>query len=111
MIQTLMVHADAPPKPAEGEACNGCGICCIAARCPVAWLFLPRGEGPCAALEWDGEARRYRCGMVAHPANRLGWLPRRWNDLAGRCFAFQIAAGSGCDFGASEVSDARGDLE
>jgi len=106
MIQTLILHAAAPPKPAEGEPCNGCGICCVAARCPVAWLFLPRGGGSCAALEWDGEAGRYRCGMVAYPANYIGWLPRRWEDRAGRWFAYRIATGRGCDFGATEVSDA-----
>ena len=106
MIQTLMVHADAPPKPAAGEVCNGCGICCIAARCPVAWLLLPRAGASCAALAWDGATRRYRCGMIVHPAQHLGWLPRRWEDRAGRWFAQRIAAGSGCDFDATEVRDA-----
>jgi hypothetical protein len=106
MIQTLILHADAPPKPAAGEPCNGCGICCAAERCPVAWLFLPLGGGACGALEWDGAAGRYRCGMVVHPANYLGWLPRPWEMRAGRWFASRIAAGSGCDFNATEVGDA-----
>lgn len=103
MIQTVTLHADAPPKPAEGQPCNGCGICCAAERCPVAWLFLPRSRGSCPALEWDGAAARYRCGMVAHPAACVRWLPRRWEARAARWFAYRIAAGKGCDFGATEI--------
>ena len=103
MVITLTLHAEAPAKPAEGDACNGCGCCCAAARCPVSWLFLPPGEGRCAALEWDGAARRYRCGMIVQPAEYIGWLPRRWQGRAGRWFARRVAAGTGCDFGASEV--------
>jgi len=103
MIQTLLLHADAPPKPAEGAPCNGCGICCAAERCPVACLFLPRREGACAALEWDAEQRRYRCGMVVHTADYVRWLPRRWQGRAGKWFASRIAAGKGCDFDATEV--------
>lgn len=98
-----MLHAEAPPKPTEGQPCNGCGLCCAAERCPVAWLFLPRGSGSCSALEWDGNAGRYRCGMVAHPATHVRWLPRRWEAGAARWFAYRIAAGKGCDFGATEV--------
>lgn len=106
MIQTLTLYAAAPPKPAAGEPCNGCGLCCAAERCPVAWLFLPRGKGSCAALEWDGEAQHYRCGMVTRPAHYVGWLPRRWDGVAARWFASRIAAGGGCDFGAVEVDGA-----
>jgi hypothetical protein len=106
MIQTVTLHADAPPKPAEGAPCNGCGICCVVEPCPVAWLLLPLDKGPCVALEWDGESVRYRCGMVANPANHLGWLPRRWSGPASRWFAHRIAAGRGCDCGATEVRDA-----
>jgi hypothetical protein len=102
-VQTLTLHADAPPKPVQGEPCNGCGICCAAERCPVAWLFLPLGRAPCTALEWDEEARRYRCGMVANAAKYVGWLPRRWEAQASRWFAYRVAAGKGCDFDAVEV--------
>jgi hypothetical protein len=24
----LALHRDAPAKPAQGETCNGCGVCC-----------------------------------------------------------------------------------
>lgn len=106
MIQTLILHADAPPKPALGEPCNGCGICCIAERCPVALLYLPHGRGMCAALEWDANMRRYNCGMIVHPTSFIRWLPRSWQGPAARWFVYRIAAGRGCDFDAAEVGDA-----
>lgn len=102
MTRDLTLHAPAPPKPAPGAACNGCGICCALERCPVARLFLPAAER-CRALEWDDAARRYRCGMAVRPAAYLRWLPRRWEVGAGRWFASRIAAGSGCDCDAMEV--------
>ena len=105
MIHTISVHADAPPKPAEGESCNGCGICCAAERCPVAWLFLPLRRGACPALEWDAQAGRYHCGMVVAPVRYIRWLPRRWEPRASRWFASRIAAGQGCDCSITEVPD------
>lgn len=104
-IQTVTLHAAAPAKPPAGAACNGCGLCCAAERCPVAWLFLPCGSGSCGALEWAEDARCYRCGMVAHPGDYLRWLPRRWQAAAGRWFASRIAAGAGCDFDATEIGE------
>jgi len=105
LIQTITLHAHAPAKPALGTPCNGCGICCAAERCPVAWLFLPRSRGTCTALEWDGATQRYRCGMVVHAADYVRCLPRRWEARAGRWFAYRVAAGRGCDFDAVEVAD------
>jgi hypothetical protein len=102
-VETVAVHAAAPPKPPEGAPCNGCGWCCATEPCPVARLLLRRATGSCSALEWTEEARRYRCGLVVSPAAYLRWLPRRWEGAAGRWFASRIAAGSGCDFGATEI--------
>lgn len=103
MIQTVVLRADAPAKPAVGERCNGCGICCAAERCPVAWLFLSRARESCAALAWDAAAQRYVCGMVVQPSDYLRWLPQRWQPRAGAWFAYRIAAGQGCDFDATEI--------
>lgn len=80
------LHADAPPKPAHGEPCNGCGLCCAVALCPLGMILFRRHQGPCPALEWrDG---RYACGVLAR---------RRPGSWASRMVARWIAAGKGCD--------------
>ena len=84
MEQRVIRIAAAPPKPAAGAACNGCGVCCLAEPCPVGVVVSRRWSGACKALRWDG--LRYRCGLLA---DARGWRARllaRW-----------IAAGSGCD--------------
>jgi hypothetical protein len=52
----------AHPKPAFGEPCNGCGLCCLAEPCPVAKEMLGETTGPCRALEF--EDGRYWCGLI-----------------------------------------------
>lgn len=80
--RVIEIHTDAPPKPALGEPCNGCGVCCLAEPCPLGVLLSRRFRGACVALRW--ERSRYVCGaLTAQPS---GWLVRRW-----------IAAGVGCD--------------
>ncbi|GKT15280.1 hypothetical protein AVHY2522_07595 [Acidovorax sp. SUPP2522] len=102
--QVVHLHPSAPPQPAQGAPCNGCGLCCLAEPCPLGMLVSRRRHGPCAALRWreegaggDAAPGRYVCGMVADPGEVTGWrsawavrlmraLARRW-----------IAAGIGCD--------------
>ncbi|MGP3505246.1 hypothetical protein [Paracidovorax citrulli] len=100
--QVVFWHRDAPPQPAFGAPCNGCGLCCLAEPCPLGMVVSRRRTGPCKALLWSPAAvpdasGRYVCGMVADPAAVTGWrrawalrwiarLARRW-----------IAAGQGCD--------------
>ena len=93
----IAIHPAAPPKPASGTPCNGCGVCCAAAPCPLSRLLLGHRTGSCHALHWQASGRRYVCGMVAAPARFLPWLPQRWNAFAGRRCARWIAAGAGCD--------------
>ncbi len=93
----LHLHEAAPAKPAWGEPCNGCGVCCAYAPCPVGILISKRRTGACVALEWvDGESR-YRCGVLVHPARytglQAGWMQNLTTRLAKR----MISAGSGCD--------------
>jgi len=38
--RTIAIHAAAPAKPALGEPCNGCGVCCAAEPCPVGMFAL-----------------------------------------------------------------------
>lgn len=57
-----------PRKPAFGDPCNGCGVCCVATACGIALDHIPGAVlgQPCPALEW--EAGRSWCGMVRRPA-------------------------------------------
>lgn len=90
--QTIHLQREAPPKPATGQPCNGCGVCCAAETCPAGRLLFLRRSGPCPALEWHENL--YRCGLLTKPAHYLRWLPE---SLASRLFARWIAAGTCCD--------------
>ncbi|WCM91005.1 hypothetical protein [Acidovorax sp. NCPPB 3576] len=50
--QVVHLHPSAPPQPAQGAPCNGCGLCCLAEPCPLGMLVSRRRRGPCAALRW-----------------------------------------------------------
>lgn len=80
------LRADAPPKPAFGAPCNGCGLCCAAETCPLGMILFRRRRGPCPALEWRDD--RYVCGVLAS---------RREGGWAARAVSRWIAAGKGCD--------------
>lgn len=83
--RVIEIHADAPPKPAVGAACNGCGVCCLAEPCPLGAILSRRLKGACVALQWDGA--RYVCGaLTARSSGPVRWLVKRW-----------ISSGSGCD--------------
>ena len=84
--QIVHLHRQAPAKPTEGQPCNGCGVCCSAAPCPIGMLLTPATHGRCRLLRWDDATARYGCGALLSapvPAKRL---VRRW-----------IGAGTGCD--------------
>ena len=95
--QTIHLHAAAPAKPPEGQPCNGCGVCCALETCPVARLRFLQTKGPCPALEWAANDKRYACGLLIRPAHYLKYLPNRGEALASRLFARWISAGQGCD--------------
>ncbi|MBT9488781.1 MAG: hypothetical protein IV093_14835 [Rubrivivax sp.] len=88
----IHLHTEAPAKPAAGQSCNGCGVCCAWAPCPLGILLSRRRTGPCRALDWDGQ--RYRCGVLVNPRRHLPWLPA---GLARRLAWRWIAAAQGCD--------------
>jgi hypothetical protein len=90
----ILLQADAPPKPAVGAPCNGCGICCAAEPCPLGVLVSRRRRGACAALQWHAAERRYRCGVVIDPRRHLPWMPAAWASRLARRW---ISAASGCD--------------
>lgn len=108
------MESAAPPKPQEGQPCNGCGVCCLAEPCPLGVLLTGRRTGACDALRWDAKDTLYRCGALSEPqavlvlrlpavllgvapllARGLPRLARRW-----------ISAGSGCDCSLEATQDA-----
>lgn len=97
-MMDVRLHAAAPPKPPVGTPCNGCGVCCAIAPCPLSHWLLGHRQGACPALTWRGEQgdARYVCGLVVAPTGIARWLPRR---LVLRW----IGAGSGCDCDAETV--------
>jgi len=97
LASKILLHAQAPAKPASGSPCTGCGACCALEPCPLAHLFLLQFRGRCRALLWQDDASRYSCGMVAAPGRFLPWLPAILRPWASRRFIRRIAAGSGCD--------------
>lgn len=84
-----------PPKPAFGQACNGCGYCCAAEPCGIALEYIsPHLAGPCPALEF--EDGRFHCGMVRRPGLYMS-LPNDWADaFLGPLFARMLGVGKGC---------------
>ena len=101
--QLIELHPLAPDKPDYGARCNGCGLCCAAEPCPVAFVFLFQFRGRCRALLWQEDAKRYVCGMVVFPDRYVRLIPESWRERAGRFIAKRIAAGDGCDFSAEVV--------
>lgn len=90
----ILLHPQAPAKPAPGQACNGCGVCCAAEPCPLGMWLSRRRHGACAALQWHNDGAQYRCGALAEPQRWLPWLPKTWARALARRW---IAAAQGCD--------------
>lgn len=93
----IHLHPKAPAKPAEGAACNGCGVCCAWQPCPLGALASGRLRGPCTALRWDEAQMLYRCALVQDPAAVWAALPRPLQAPLARLARRWIAAGAGCD--------------
>ena len=95
--QVLHIHPAAPAKPAVGEACNGCGVCCLSAPCPLGMVLSGRCTGACAAVRWDASQARYLCGAIRQPADVVSPHLRWAAPLLGRWAKRWVAAGIGCD--------------
>ncbi len=95
--QTIYLHQEAPPKPAPGAPCNGCGLCCAWQPCPVGVLISRRRHGACVALRWEAASSVYRCAVVDAPQTLWPALPQLLHPLVKRLARRWIAAGVGCD--------------
>ena len=85
-----------PRKPAEGEACNGCGLCCAVELCALALEFLDQPQAPCPAMEFaDG---RFWCGLARNPSRYFG-TPAAGNRPIGAMVRRALSIGEGCDAG------------
>jgi len=98
----IHIHPEAPPKPAEGQPCNGCGVCCLSEPCPVGVLVSRKRQGSCHALHWSASQKRYVCGMLMEPLRHLGWrrtgaVSQAFSHLLAKACRRWIAAGIGCD--------------
>ncbi|MFZ5529146.1 MAG: hypothetical protein ACOZE7_21065 [Pseudomonadota bacterium] len=93
MHQVIHIHPEAPAKPAAGQPCNGCGVCCLAEPCPVGMLVSRKRHGACKALVWVEADHRYRCGLMLAGQRGSGLWRKAWHRWAARW----ISAGSGCD--------------
>ena len=101
-LRVIQIHPQAPIKPAEGDTCNGCGICCLAEPCPIGIVVSGHRHGACRAVQWSDEGGRYVCGMLVAPLQIIGWrgdgAGSRWiGRLITRLSRRWIAAGIGCD--------------
>jgi len=96
--RTIWLHRDAPPKPLPGAPCNGCGVCCASAPCPLGVLVSGRTSGRCSRLRFDDVASRYRCGLVPRtPAAGASWVARATAGTARVLLRRWIGASIGCD--------------
>ena len=94
IYRVILLHPQAPGKAELGSACNGCGVCCAAAPCPLGIWLSRRRHGSCVALSWSDADQRYRCGALDSPRRWLPWLPARAATALARRW---IAAAKGCD--------------
>ena len=95
--QVVHWHVEAPPQPALGAPCNGCGLCCLAQPCPLGMWVSRRRQGACVALRFSEAQGRYLCGMVADPGEVTGWRSATLNRWVQSLARRWIAVGAGCD--------------
>ena len=112
VARTIWLHCDAPPKPALGAPCNGCGTCCAVEPCPPGMLISLRTRGRCRLLRFDSAGSRYRCALMpasqAAPRSALATIVEWPRRLQRRLVARWIGAGLGCDSSVEAIA-ARGE--
>lgn len=104
-MHIIHIEPQAPPKPRQGQACNGCGICCLAEPCPLGVALFRRRTGACGALVWNSQTLQYRCGALADPQATaakavspwLAWLRPVLVGVLKLGAARWVASATGCD--------------
>jgi hypothetical protein len=79
------------------DACNGCGVCCASAPCPLGVVASGRIRGACSALVWADDRSLYRCGLIERPAAHLPRALRWAAPILVKIARRYIASGVGCD--------------
>jgi hypothetical protein len=103
--QIIYIQPSAPTKPPFGAACNGCGVCCLIAPCPLGMVLSRKRRGACVALRWNEQSHQYRCGAITAPREvaaqtlptGLGLLAPALAWALSRVAKRWISAGTGCD--------------
>jgi hypothetical protein len=92
-------------KPAIGQSCNGCGLCCQITMCSIASFALSRVEnwgdrapGPCPAV--TKSEGKLVCGLILRPTD---WLPKNKNSVTAIRDSMKLCIGSG--FGCDEAGE------
>jgi hypothetical protein len=102
--------------PGLGNACNGCGLCCLAEQCDVSLDLFGTQEVCPALLLKEG---KYNCDLVSHPKRYVYRVPIeqiwRWMPPVGHEFPEVVQAhfklvfgiGFGCDAEFEQEEDDR----
>lgn len=85
-----------PKYPGFGSACNGCGLCCLNAPCPLSKKYQLWSRSGCRALRREDE--RYRCSALEQPALFGITEP-------GRALEMLVGGALGCSFRAAWSAD------
>lgn len=101
-------------KPAIGDPCNGCGLCCRAQVCSIGSFTLrlvekygERAPGPCPAMLTDDNGK-VTCELVARPRD---YSPGKGGAHELRnAVSLLIGSGIGCDE-AGDEPDANAKLD
>lgn len=84
-------------KPAYGEPCNACGLCCMVAPCPIAARLFGPVRGVCPALRHQRDGT-YSCGVMEEPRAYAPVRVARFGAPRLREAArIILGAGEGCD--------------